>query len=160
MNQDLLNLDISPEDWADIDAAVTVLENKLSSKLIDLSIEQRKTVTKMGNKSEAFCRQTLILARQQVGKLPADFAAALPGAEADLTARDTLLVRLGRLQSVCEKTDDSEMALGSDVMVYCLETYGVLKAIGVGDGLDELRSQVGTRFKRGPRKKPEPTPEA
>lgn len=156
MHQDLLNLDISPEDWTAIDAALTVLETKLSSKLIDLSIDQRQALPKMGNKSEAFCRQTLILARQQVAKLPTDFATDLPEAEADLAARDLLLIRLGRLQSVCEKSDDSEMALGSDVMVYCLETYGVLKAIGVGDGLDELRAQVGTRFKRGPRKKQAP----
>jgi hypothetical protein len=156
MTQNLITLDISDADWTDIDAAIAVLETKLADKLLDLTVEQRKRLTKMGDKSEAFCRQTLIVARNNEAKLPDDFVDDLAHEEADLAAIDKLRPRLARLQPICEKADDSHLALGSDVMVYSLSVYGVLKAIGAGGGLDELRSQMGARFNRGPRPKPNP----
>lgn len=150
--QDLLDLStISDTDWADIDAALTTLETKLGARLLDLTIEQRKRLTKMGDKSEAFCRQTLVISRQNAAKLPADTVAELTTEEADLADLDKLRVRLTRLMSLTEKSEDSEMALGSDIMVFCLAAYGLLKAIGAGAGLDALRAEMGARFKRGPR---------
>lgn len=155
MTQDLIQLDISDADWADIDAALDTLETKLGVKLRDLSIDERKTLVKMGGKSEAFCRQSLVVGRQNVSKLPADTAADLALEEADLAALDKLRPRLARLTSLSEKASDSSMALGSDIMVFCLSLYGVLKALGVGNALDALRTQLGLRFKRGPRSKPD-----
>ena len=160
MSQDILNLDISDSDWTAIDAALTTLEDKLGSKLIDLTVEQRSRLTKMGDKSEAFCRQALIVARQNDASLPADTVTDLTAEEGDLAALDKLRPRLARLVALHEKADDSEVALGSDIMVFSLTLYGLLKALGVGGGLDALRSQLGARFARGPRKttpKP-PTP--
>lgn len=160
MTQDLLTLDISDADWADIDAALTTLETKLAAKLCDLTIEQRTNSTKMGNKSEAFCRQALVTGRLNVVKLPADAAADLTAEEADLASLDKLRPRLARLTALREKADDSEMALGSDIMVFSLSLYGILKAIGVGAGLDALRSQMSARFNRRAKSDPDtpPTP--
>lgn len=157
MTQDLISLGISDADWTAIDAALTTLEDKLGAKLLDLTLEQRSRLTKMGDKSEAFCRQALIIGRQNAGKLPTDAAADLTAEEADLGELDKLRPRLARLTAITEKADDSEVALGSDIMVFCLTLYGILKAIGAGAGLDALRSQMGTRFARGP-KAPKPTP--
>jgi hypothetical protein len=72
---------------------------------------------------------------------------------------DKLRPRLARLTAISEKSDDTEVALGSDIMVFCLTLYGILKAIGAGAGLDELKAQMGARFARGP-KAPAPTPPA
>lgn len=101
------------------------------------------------------------MGRQNVSKLPADTAADLVFEEADLTALDKLRPRLARLTALSEKASDSAMALGSDIMVFSLSLYGVLKALGVGNALDSLRAQLGARFRRGPRSKPdEPASEA
>lgn len=157
MTQDLASLGISEADWTVIDAALTTLEDKLGSKLLDLTTEQRSRLTKMGDKSEAFCRQALITGRLNVVKLPADAAADLTAEETDLADLDKLRPRLARLTAITEKTDDTEVALGSDIMVFSLTLYGILKAIGAGAGLDGLKSQMGTRFNRKP-KSPPPNP--
>ena len=43
-------LDISDADCAAIDAVLTILEDKLGAKLLDLTVEQRSRLTKMGDK--------------------------------------------------------------------------------------------------------------
>lgn len=153
MTQDLISLGISDADWTAIDAALTTLETKLGDKLLDLTVDQRQSLTKMGDKSEAFCRQALITGRQNAAKLPVDTANDLTAEEADLADLDALRPRLARLNALREKADDTEVALGSDIMIFCLSLYGILKAIGAaaGAGLDLLRSQLSTRFARGPR---------
>ena len=83
MTQDLINLGISDADWTAIDAALTTLEEKLGTKLLDLTVEQRSRLTKMGDKSEAFCRQALITGRQNAAKLPTDTASDLTAEEAE-----------------------------------------------------------------------------
>jgi hypothetical protein len=160
MSQNLITLNIPDADWTDIDAALLVLETKLAPKLLDLTIEQRSELTKMGDKSEAFCRQALINGRQNVASLPTQAVTDLTAEEGDLAALDKLRPRLAKLTALKEKAADTEMALGSDIMVYCLYLYGLLVAIGQGAGLDELRGQMKTRFTR--KKKPSsggaPTP--
>lgn len=157
MTQDLITLGITDADWTAIDGALTTLEDKLGAKLLDLTVEQRSRLTKMGDKSEAFCRQALVTGRLNIVKLPADAAADLTIEETDLADLDKLRPRLARLTALTEKANDSEVALGSDIMVFCLTLYGILKAIGAGAGLDALRTQIGARFARRP-KAPAPTP--
>jgi len=71
----------------------------------------------------------------------------------DLAAHDALNTRLVRLQRVMEKANDTEMALGSDVMVTALEGYAFLKIAGKGEGLHGLRKTLEKRFENnGPRK--------
>ena len=151
MTQDLIHLGISDADWTAIDAALTTLETKLGDKLLDLTLAQRSSLTKMGDKSEAFCRQALIVGRQNASKLPTDTVTDLTAEEGDLADLDKLRPRLARIAVLAEKADDSEVALGSDIMVFSLSLYGVLKALGAGAGLDDLRTQMGARFARGPR---------
>jgi len=157
MTQVLIALGIMDAYWTAIDGALTTLETKLGDKLLDLTVEQRSRLTKMGDKSEAFCRQALITGRQNAGKLPTDAAADLTAEEADLADLDKLRPRLARLTALTEKADDSEVAIGSDIMVFSLTLYGILKAIGAGAGLDALKAQMGARFTRGPRT-PRPAP--
>ena len=147
--QDLINLtSITDDDWAAIDAALDVLDTRLISKLLDLTPEQRKSLTKMGDKSEAFARQCLVVARANDAKLPADTVTDLGAAEGDLDSLTKLRARLTRLMQMAEKADDSEVALGSDIMVFALFAYGLLKAIGAGAGLDDLKAQMSARFVR------------
>ena len=156
MLQNLLDLNISDADWVLIDAALTTLETKLGAKLLDLTTDQRVSLNKMGDKSEAFCRQSLIVGRQNVPELTTRAVAGLTAAEGDLANVDKVRPRLTRLTSLKEKANDTEMALGSDVMEYALFQYGFLSAIGTGAGLDELYQQLGLRFSRTPTPAPPP----
>ena len=156
MLQNLIDLNISDTDWTAIDAALATLETKLGAKLLDLTTEQRISLNKMGDKSEAFCRESLIVGRQNVPELTPRAVAGLTASEADLANFDKVRPRLVRLTALKEKADDTEMALGSDVMEYSLFQYGFLSAIGAGAGLDELHAQLGARFARTP--SPEPPP--
>lgn len=126
MSQNLITLNLSAADQAEIDAALTTLEQRLSG-LIDLEANERRGLPKMGDKSEAFCRQTLRVMAQNPTLVPA---------------------RLRRLLGRCE---DTELALGSDVMSTALEGYALLKVLGKGSGLEGLRQDIGARFaRRGP----------
>jgi len=66
------------------------MESTLGAALQDLSTGQRSRLTKMGPKSEAFARQALIVARQNVAKLSTDMAADLTVVEGDIAALNAL----------------------------------------------------------------------
>jgi hypothetical protein len=51
--------------------------------------------------------------------------------------------------------DDSEIALGSDVMSAALNGYNLLKLMGKGSGLAALQQDISARFARAPRGKGE-----
>lgn len=145
MSQNLISMTLTEEDFADIDAALTLLEGKLSS-LLDLPTDVRRGLSKMGDKSEAFCRQTLTVLAQNPQLIPASLD--LAEAQRDLAALDALRSRTTRLRQLLGRAEDSEMALGSDVMSASLEGYALLKVLGKGSGLEALRKNMSARFAR------------
>lgn len=152
MSQNLISFQPSPADLTAVDAALKTLEEKLAG-LIDLSVEQRSTLMKMGDKSEAFCRKAVEVLGNNPGVLPANFS--LAELRRDLAGFDTLRPRLVRIEKLYEKMRDSQLALGSDLMTGSLEGYAFLKVAGKGEGLDTARQALSARFSRGPRKKVE-----
>lgn len=145
MGQNLVSLQLTAEDLVAVDAALRTLEQKLAV-LVELSIDERRALTKMGEKSEAFCRQTLIVLAQNPQIIPAELD--VREAENDLQQLDLLRPRFARLRQLATRADDTEMALGSDVMAAALEGYALAKVFGKGAGLDALRAAVGSRFSR------------
>lgn len=154
MSQNLISLNLSGGDYAEIDDLLTKLEGKLGG-LIDLSSQNRRTMRKMGDKSEAFCRQTLNVLSQNPKLVPEHLD--LADAQRDLTDLDALRVRTARLRQLLGRADDTEMALGSDVMSAALNGYALLKVMGKGSGLEALRADIGVRFSKAPRAKPDAT---
>jgi hypothetical protein len=152
MPQNLISFAPAAADLAAVDTALETLEKKLSG-LIDLSIEQRSALTKMGDKSEAFCRKTVEVLANNPGVLPSNFN--LQEVKRDLAGFDTLRPRLIRIEKLYEKMRDSQLALGSDVMTASLEGYAFLKIAGKGEGLDAARKALSVRFSRSAQKKTE-----
>jgi hypothetical protein len=70
MSQNLITLNLTDADFLDIDKALTELEQKLI-ELIDLQTSERRAMPKMGQKSEAFCRQRLAVLAQNPQMIPA-----------------------------------------------------------------------------------------
>ena len=145
MSQNLISLNFTAEDIVAIDAAITTLEAKFAP-LIELSVDERHGLNKMGDKSEAACRQTLIVLAHNRQILPPGFD--LAEAEGDLAALDKLRPFFARLRQLAAKADDTEMALGSDVLSAALEGYALAKAAGKGAALDALREAMSSRYSR------------
>lgn len=62
-----------------------------------------------------------------------------------------------QLRQLVERADDTEMALGSDIIGVALEGYGLLKVSGKGEGLKTARRELSARFaKSSPAAAPAP----
>ena len=112
--QNLVSLQLSTQDLADLDAALATLR-RLTIGMRALPPGMRRDLNKMGEKSEFFCRQTLnvLAANPQIVPQSLDLAEA----QRDLTAVEQLRPRLQQLEQIVERLDDTVMALGSDVIV-------------------------------------------
>jgi len=145
MTQNLISLNLTDADLTTIDEGLAVLEQKLAP-LTGLSPDVRRGLVKMGDKSEAFCRETLMVLAQNTHLLPPSFD--LAEAQNDLAHLDKLRPRAARLRRLLEKADNGETALGSDVMSAALQGYAMLKVTGKGAGLNALRQGMSARFTR------------
>lgn len=121
--------DLTADEHAAMDKTLTSLETRQAG-LLDLSVDERRALPKMGNKSEASCCQTLMVLAQNP-------KVALPGR--DLFNLDELRSRIVRIRQLKGRFEDSEMALGSDVMSAALEGDAWLKVMGKCSGLGALR---------------------
>ena len=149
MSQDLVSLQFAPADLDAVDSALAVLEAKLEA-LVTLTAAERRKAIKMGDKSEVFCRRTELVLRQNPGIVPSNFD--LAGLQEDLTALDALRPRLQRLRALTDRADDTELALGSDILSASLDGYALAKVGGKGTALDTLKEAMQTRLSRKPRK--------
>ena len=151
--QNLISLQLPAEDLADLDTALTTLR-RVFGPFVALQATHRRELTMMGDKSEAFCRQTLSLLAANPQMVPASLG--LAEAQADLAALDLLRPRLLQLRQLLERADDTELALGSDVMHVALEGYALLKVSGKGEALKGARRELSARFAKTARAVEEP----
>jgi ABC-type transporter Mla subunit MlaD len=147
-SQNLVSLSLTDAQLSVIDQSLTDLETQLSG-LIAMNAAQRKSLARMGDKSESFCRQTLNVLAQNPQVVPP--SVALQDGLADLEALDRLRPRLQRMLRLTERAADTETALGSDVMNVALQGYALLKVAGRNQGLEGLRKELGSRFAKSPR---------
>jgi hypothetical protein len=146
MSQNLVDIDLTADALTAIDNALAALEAGLAT-LVALTPDQRQQLVKMGDKSEAFCRQAGHVFAQNPGILPGSFD--LPAYQRDIATLDALRPRLLRLGKLHQRGQDTEMAIGSDLMTNALQGYAFLKVAGKGQGLDEMRKMLSARFARG-----------
>jgi putative N-acetylmannosamine-6-phosphate epimerase len=75
----------------------------------------------------------------------------LSEAQADIAALDALRPRVQQLQQLVERAEDTETALGSDIIAVALEGYGLLKVSGKGEALKGARQALSARFAKSRR---------
>ena len=146
--QNLISLNLTAQDLADLDGALETMRRVFAS-LVTLQPQQRRDLMKMGDKSEVFCRQTLTLLTANPQIVPPNLG--LAEAQADLAVLDQLRPRLMVLRQLLEKADDTEMALGSDIIGVALEGYGLLKVSGKDEGLKAARRELSARWAKAGR---------
>ena len=151
MSQNIAAVHFDSEQWAALDQAFNALERAWDPILVGLDGPRaRKKLAKMGDGSEAFCRKALNAMRENRDLLPR--TVDVEEMARDLSDHDALNTRLARLHRLTERVRDTDMALGSDVMVAALLGYQVLRLAGKGQGLTGTSKDLGKRFaENGPR---------
>ncbi len=145
MSYQNISAKLSPTDLADIKAALATIEAKLPF-LVNLTVEERRKLFKMGNKSLSFVSNSLTAAQSNPGILPASFDLAEFDRDYQLAASLTE-VHL-RLQQLTEKVDDTLVAVSSEAMNSSLTVYEYVKtAAKKTPGLKTISDQLGERFK-------------
>lgn len=136
---------LSASDLEAVKAALATIHAKLPF-LITLSVEERRKLFKMGNKSLAFVNNSLTAAQANREILPNSF-------DLDEFVRDYQLIaslaeiHLG-LQQLTEQVDDTLMAVSSEAMSSSLTVYDYVKtAAKKTPGLKTIADQLGERFK-------------
>jgi hypothetical protein len=112
--------------------------------MVDLTVEDRRSLPKMGDKSRAFVDQGLVLATQNEGILPCNF-------DLDEYRRDVALVRqlepvVLAMRQLMKRLEDTYMAAGSDAYSQTLVVYQAAKLAGKGGALDEHLDSLARRF--------------
>lgn len=149
MTQNLVSLDFSADDITAIDRALDTLEAKFA-RFVVLTPDEIRHLTKMGDKSEAFCRQAAVVLEDNPKLIPPGFSVA--ELRQDVTDLDLMRPRFLRLRELLAKADSTEMALGSDIINAALEGYGYMKMGGKSAGLDGLKASMSVRYARRPPK--------
>lgn len=152
--QNLVSLVLTEQDLADFDAALATLR-RLMAPMVVLQPDQRRELNKMGPKSEVFCQQTLDVLVNNPEIVPPSLG--LGEAIADRKALEQLRPRLALLRQLMERAEDTEMALGSDLMAVALEGYRLLSVSGKGEALKTARQALSARWAKT-RRSAEPAP--
>ena len=136
---------LTDKDIQEIKAALQQIQAKLPF-LVTLSVEERRKLVKMGDKSLAFVKNSLTAAQSNRDILPASFDLDEFGRDYQLATKLTELL-IG-LQQLTEQVDDTLMAVSSEAMTSSLTVYDYVKtAAKKTPGLKTLAEQLGERFK-------------
>ena len=149
MPQNLISLDITPDAIAKVDEAIQILE-AFTAPFITLTNQQKQELFKMGDKSILFCQQTAMVLEQNQDVLPPTFN--YEEMKTDLADHAAIAPRVLRIREVLAKMEDTQIALGSDVMVASSEGYALMKLFGKAEGLTELQDAMRLRRPGRPRK--------
>lgn len=150
MAKKLVRVHFDAAQWATVDAAIAAIEQAWGPMLVALDADLR-SAPKMGDRTETFCRETYHGMRRNPGKLPRELDVDEMGR--CLASHDELAERRLRMSQLLAKLDDTDIALGIDVMSAALHGYAALKLHRQADGLDGLRRDLGRHFRRPKRRK-------
>jgi hypothetical protein len=135
---------------AAFDAVIAKLDSLKSDLpfLVDLDNEDLASLPKLGDRSLAFVKRTLELARQDDSFLPRNID--LDELARDLALFETLEPVIQRLTALLDLARDTRTLAGSDAYATALDIYHAAKRAGKGGGLESLLSTVAKRFAQRP----------
>ncbi|MCK6388873.1 MAG: hypothetical protein L6Q65_14935 [Zoogloea sp.] len=152
MPQNLVSLRLSAETLASVEQAISALE-AFSNPLRTLTADEIRALTKMGDKSAEFCRQTAMVLEQNQSIIPPSFD--LGKMQGDLVAIETLDRQILRLKEIMAKLEDTRIALGSDIMAAASDGYVLMQMFGKAEGLSALQQAMKVRRPGRPRSGPD-----
>lgn len=145
MQTNLISAELAADALTAIEGAINTIEEKLNF-LIDLSKDERRNLSAMGDRTHSFTVKALSIATNHDEILPRSFD--VEEFRRDLTLYDVLKQLMRRISPLMDKLDDTALAAGHDAYHQALDVYGYAKAAGKGLGLDELLAEMKSQFSR------------
>ncbi|MCU0549242.1 MAG: hypothetical protein MUC48_07835 [Leptolyngbya sp. Prado105] len=141
----LVSASLTADDQKEVMNAIALIKSKLPF-LLSTTAEERKALTKMGDKSQAFVSLALDLANQSQDYLPRSFEVEEMRKDVELYQQlRPILLALTQLQ---ELVDNTSMVAGSEAMVAALTVYNAAKEHGQDAGLEAILAEMSQRFAR------------
>lgn len=143
-----ISLSVSSESMKKISDAIHVIQGELPF-LLNLSVDERKSLLKMGDKTVAFVHKAFEYANQNPQTLPA--FVSLPEFEKDVQMVDSLTKVLYPLEQLVEKLDDTCKIAGSEAYSAALVYYKSVKSAanagvpGMKGIVDDLSVRFGSK---------------
>jgi hypothetical protein len=150
MKKNLLSYQMTVEEKDALKQDIDSLAQKVSAFAINLSPEDRKRLSIMGNKSVAFVSQALQYAREYPEYIPPylDVAEFEKDYQFSVDLRELLKVA----EPVLEKLSDTFLLAGVEAFTQARSFYDSVKAAAKSDapGTDTLVAELKKRYKRKP----------
>jgi hypothetical protein len=152
--EDLPHNTLSPQDRDAIMNAIATIQNTMPV-LIDLTLEQRKALPKLGDGSVAFVRKAVELATHNSDFLPRSFN--VDEMQQNLEFWEQMNGVMMAINQLKELMDDTHVAVGSKAFTDALAVYQYAKAMGDTGTLENMVIEMGQRFARkNPKKEAAP----
>lgn len=145
MQENRVSASLSEVDRQAVLSALTTIREKLPF-LIDLSPDERRTLPKMGDRSQGFVTKALEVATQNADILPRSFD--VEEMRKDVELLGALSPIMGALAQLQELVEDTFLAVGSEAYTSALLIYQYARAGGKGAALDDALDALGQRFAR------------
>ena len=143
-----------------ITTALADIMNVLKDKVVNLTPEERSRLYKMKNTRYSLAERSLVHAKNNPHLRPPFLD--LAEAELDFTYYKQLQNFVGIVNSVAESITDTQMALGSEVLQYCLSFYNSVKMAAQQNvpGSTSIYDDLNTFFDLPPRPEEDTEPTA
>jgi len=148
MSNNQIKATSTTDDQGAVSAAIAAIKQKLPF-LVDLSIDDRKSMLKIGAKGYSFVKQALDVASQHPGVLPASFDVNEMRNDTQLFAYLTTLQLI--LNQLKKQIDDTAMQIGSQAYAAARVVYACASSSFAGPPLEVAADQLGKHFGRKPK---------
>ena len=139
---------LSTDDQAAVMAAIAAIKQKLPF-LVDLSVDDRKSMVKIGTKGHTFVKQALDVASEHPGVLPASFDVNEMRNDTQLFGYLTTLQLM--LNQLKKQIDDTAMQVGSQAYAAARVVYASASSSFAGPPLEVAAGQLSKHFARKPK---------
>jgi len=139
-----INGTLAPADQDAIMAAIGTIKQKLPF-LIDLNKDQRKGMSKLGNKTHGFVRKALDVATQNPGVLPAAFDVSQMRSHTQLF-EDLTPIKLA-IDQLKKQLDDTVIGAGNQAYMAARDVYAVANSRFGRAKLETAANDLGQRFR-------------
>lgn len=150
MSQNLANISLTAAEITALAGALQTIRTTLGTRAVSLTLDQRKSLVKMGDNTRVFCQQAVSGIQANIGSMPPDLD--VPGLVQDLADYTALETFCAEYAATGELLDDTLKALSSDVMTNSIVGVTFLKALnklnpaldGLLDSLKQVRRRKAT----------------
>lgn len=120
-----LTASFTEQELTDLTDAIATINTILTGKVINLTPEERQRLYKMRNARASFAQRAMMYAQDNPHLVPS--FVNLTAAQADYAYYLTTLQMLQRFTAITEKLNDTNMAVGSEVLQFCRTFYNNVK---------------------------------